>query len=196
MGDSLDNDVAGARAAGIRRDPGGARRRGARRAWRRSDRSRSSPPYSEGRCRARSSRPPPTPPELPEEASAALAVVVRAAWRSWRAPSPALITAGIAWAALGVDDPAGLALARSWRARCCWTARWSGAALLFASFVAQAARLALRAAPDALLARRRLGGARHGHLLRARGGLLGDPRARRRADAWRRTWAPTTAPSG
>jgi uncharacterized protein len=77
--------------------------------------------------------PPPTPPELPEQA--------RPRWPWWYAPIGFLagaitgfLTAGIAWAVLGVDDPA-----ESWGAIVVGTALLDGslvaAALLFASFV-------------------------------------------------------------
>jgi membrane protease YdiL (CAAX protease family) len=77
--------------------------------------------------------PPPTPPELPEQA--------RPRWPWWYAPLgflagaiTGLITAGIAWAVLGVDDPS-----ESPGAIVVGTALLDGslvgAALLFASFV-------------------------------------------------------------
>ena len=65
----------------------------------------------------------------------------RPRWPWWYGPLGFLagavcgfISAGIVWAALGVDEPSdspGAIVAGT----VCWTARWSAAALLFASFV-------------------------------------------------------------
>jgi membrane protease YdiL (CAAX protease family) len=77
--------------------------------------------------------PPPTPPELPEEA--------RPRWPWWYGPVAflagavtGLITAGIAWAALGVDDPAGSPGAIV-AGTLLLDGSLVGVALLFASFV-------------------------------------------------------------
>ena len=80
--------------------------------------------------------------------------------------------------------------------RCMQSLIFVGTAVLFASFTRRprAWHFGLRRAP--LLAGRRLGRARDGLLLPARGGLLGARVSRTPSRRWRRTSAPTRARSG
>ena len=123
VGDSLDNDVAGARAVGHPRRPGCARRHAAGRGGGGPLARRAARPTL--RAMRTAVPPPPTPPELPEEA--------RPRWPWWYGPLGFLagaitgfITAGILWAVAGCGRPIGLAGGDRGRHASCWTGRWSG----------------------------------------------------------------------
>ena len=171
VGDSLENDVAGARAAGHPRrcwSRATARRRPGSR---RSARSPSCPPYSEARCRPRS-RPRRRRRSCPRSA--------RPRWPWWYGPLGFLAGADhrvhqrrdrVGGARRG--RPGGLAGRDRGRAPSCWTARWWRRRCCSPRSCAGRAPGTSACGRTRVLAGGGLGGARDGRLLRVRGGLLG-----------------------